>query len=251
VLRVGKSLSDLKTIAPRQSTAAPVRTLYYSPRLLTESPVAFFRVKGSRNADSSARARCPSSALRYGRRPQPKEGRALLPVPNRGDGQERPHRTHRADATGSLAKWPCVILEPNHFDRKSACWGFAAAPADPVEPLLNPLCSHDPKMPFRHPRPSQDAQSARMSGRTYVPHHPGNSTREVDDSANDSSGSRSKSPSASTVHSCNCTWHGSSTCCTPSLSTLLRRAAVEKLPVGRALLPVRCAFDGQECPSYW
>jgi hypothetical protein len=29
------------------------------------------------------------------------------------------------------------------------------------------------------------------------------------------------------------------------------RAAAEKLPVGRALLPVLCAFDGQECPSYW
>jgi len=30
-----------------------------------------------------------------------------------------------------------------------------------------------------------------------------------------------------------------------------RRAAAEKLPVGRALLPVLCVFDGQECPSYW
>jgi hypothetical protein len=31
----------------------------------------------------------------------------------------------------------------------------------------------------------------------------------------------------------------------------LKRAAAEKLPVGRALLPVLCVFDGQECPSYW
>jgi hypothetical protein len=30
-----------------------------------------------------------------------------------------------------------------------------------------------------------------------------------------------------------------------------RRAAAEKLPVGRALLPVPCVLDGQECPSYW
>jgi hypothetical protein len=31
----------------------------------------------------------------------------------------------------------------------------------------------------------------------------------------------------------------------------VRRAAAEKLPVGRALLPVLCVFDGQERPSYW
>jgi hypothetical protein len=36
-----------------------------------------------------------------------------------------------------------------------------------------------------------------------------------------------------------------------SRKAALGRAAAEKLPVGRALLPVLCVFDGHECPSYW
>jgi len=39
--------------------------------------------------------------------------------------------------------------------------------------------------------------------------------------------------------------------CRFSCAGPVRRAAAEKLPVGRALLPVLCVFDGQECPSYW